>query len=638
MKKTKEEKNIKKIETTMDLWNIFEKATNLQKDFYDKELERQIRKKLAISDTVNTKKGLKENKISIEHLLIAILTAMQPFSQMMSDLLEMFIKASAAQGDCNLRMRIEFDSLNDALDFDLANFKQYEAITKQTCKTVEAIVPKDLFKMRNIYEKGCVTNYKIPIEQDDISQWIEEYQSKDRWPDFIPKRPSMGVQRLDDLTAKCWDIFEKMVAGFRLAYDETQGRHKTVLNEYRRNERDPFWKAELDWWSSQFLETVAYTAATFHRMSNKEEMKALADEIADDLEQYFATMEVRKTVVPQIVDSLIEILNLPFWKKRHELYAAWVSTQIVQALQDREIEFHVENNTLSFSFGGSHIATCTGLCPPLEIWAELRTNATKVIGTGRKNAIQPDYTLAAAPAIEPDNTAVVVECKQYEKPSIKNFRDAVTDYAAGRPQAVIMLSGYGKIPEKMYEGIGDAEIRSRVADFSFMRPGSPSAEEFKEKLRESVLEYYRKKAKENINYLYPWSNPQEAVSVCLRWGEHPRDLDLHLHMMEDSKEIVHVFYDEKGKELESPYAYLFCDVTQGWGPEIIRILRWTAADYVIEVHDYSGESEEVSFEVEVCCGQDILCFQRHNLPKAFNLTVFRMNRMGIETRYLIDEI
>lgn len=632
MKKSGNVKNIK-IETTMDLWNVFKKASNLQKDFYDKELERQIREKLAISDTVSTQKGLKENKISIEHLLIAILTAMQPFSQMVSDLLKMFIKASAGQGDHNLRIHMEFDSLNDALDFDLEKFRQYEKATKQTRRTVETIMPKNLWEMKRIYEQGWVTNNIMPIEQDDINQWIEEYQSKDRWPDFIPQRPLMGVQRLDELTAKCWDIYEKAVVGYRQAYDETKGRRETVRDEHRRNERDEFWKAELDCWTCQFLETVARTASTFHHTSD---MKEVTDKMVENLERYFATVEVTKITITQIVNSLIEILNLPFWKRRHELYAAWVSTQIVEALEDRDIEFQIENNTLSFSFGGSHIATCNGLCPPLQIWAELRTNAENLIGSGRKKAIQPDYTLAAAPAIEPDNTVAVIECKQYENPGIKNFRDAVIDYANGRPQAAVMLAGYGKIPEKMYEGIEDEKIKSRAADFSFMRPGSLSAKAFREKLRESVLEYYRKKAKENINYLHPWSNPQEAVSVCLKWDEHPKDLDLHLYMMEDSKEAVHVFYGEKGKEREMPYAYLYNDVTQGWGPEIVKISRWTESDYVIEVHDFSCESEEVSFEVEVCCGQDTFCFQRHNLTRAFVLTVFHMNRKGIETRHLKD--
>lgn len=56
----------------MDLWDVFEKASNLQKDFYDKELEGQLRKSLILSDTVSIKEGLKENKVSIEHLLIAI--------------------------------------------------------------------------------------------------------------------------------------------------------------------------------------------------------------------------------------------------------------------------------------------------------------------------------------------------------------------------------------------------------------------------------------------------------------------------------------------------------------------------------------------------------------------------------------
>lgn len=640
MKKSKNVENIE-VKATVDLWNTFEKAANLKKNFYDKELERQIRKNLEIADTVNIKKVLKEKEISEEQLLLAILTAMQPFSQMICDLLKMFTKASAGQGDCNLRVHMEFENMDDKLDFSLENFRQYEKKTVQTFRTGDAIIPRDLKRMVDIYRDhiNCI-NLEF-IEQEDIIQWLNEYEKEDRWPDFVPQRPSMVVPRLDELTAICWNIFEIVVAGCRQAYDETKGRKKTIQDECSRNVGYEFWKAERNSWTGDFMHIMYCAASLFQKTLSPKEVEIEAKGLVDDLEQYFEDVKkeiVKDIYIPQTVDRLTEVLNLPFWKRRHELYSAWVSTQIVEAFQDRDIEFQVKDNTLSFSFKGSHIATCTGLVPALEIRAELRTNAEKLIGRGRKKAIQPDYSLAVPGAEEPDNSVAVIECKQYEKPSIKNFRDAIIDYANGRPQAAIMLAGYGNIPEKMHEGIEDEQIKSRAVEFSFMRPGSLAAQEFKEKLRETVLEYYRKKAKENRNYLHPWSNRQEAVSVCLKWGEHPRDLDLRLHMMEDSQEVAYIYYYEKGKEGEYPYAYLDRDVTQGWGPETVRISRWTEADYLIEVYDFSAESEKVSFNVEVRCGQDKFYVQRCNLTGADKWNLFRMNRKGIETLHLTDEI
>ena len=40
LKQSDKAKNVK-IETAVDLWDAFEKASNLKKDFYDKELEKQ---------------------------------------------------------------------------------------------------------------------------------------------------------------------------------------------------------------------------------------------------------------------------------------------------------------------------------------------------------------------------------------------------------------------------------------------------------------------------------------------------------------------------------------------------------------------------------------------------------------------
>lgn len=529
LKKSVNVENIK-IETTMDLWNVFEKATNLKKNFFDKELERQIRENLKFTDSESIRKNLKKGNISIVSLLNAILTAMQPFSQMMCDLLKMFENASAKQRDCNLQICMGFEDENNNWGFSLEEFRQDKEKTVQTCRTVEAQIPRDLWRLNEIYAdsincNNCNNNISYNCikfncntcktdkpqnctilkftDQNDIAQWQHEYCQNEKLPDFVPQRPSMGIPNLDKWTAKCWNIFEIVVAGCRHAYDDKEDQYKTILEEGFRNDGNEFWKADQKSWTSEFLHTITCVANIFQNVLSKKEAEEVAERLVNDLKNYFKDAKEDKIDILQTaIANLTEILNLPFWKRRHELYAAWVSTQIVEALQDRDVEFQVIDNKLSFSQRDSHIATCTGLCPPLEIWSELRTNAKKLIGNGRKKVIQLDYTLAVPSATEQDNTAVVIECKQYEKPNIKNFRDAVIDYANGKPQAGIMLVGYGNIPNKMYEKI-EEQIKSRVVDFSFMRPGSVAAKEFKEKLRELVLGHYSKKAKENKNYLHP---------------------------------------------------------------------------------------------------------------------------------------
>ena len=54
------------------------------------------------------------------------------------------------------------------------------------------------------------------------------------------------------------------------------------------------------------------------------------------------------------------------------------------------------------------------------------------------------------------------------------------------------MAAYGEVPKRMYERIENEEIKSRIADFSWMRPGSSAAKAFREKLNKVVLEHYRK--------------------------------------------------------------------------------------------------------------------------------------------------
>ena len=77
------------------LWSTFQKTAQLKDDDYDADLERQIRIALKLPATGQMLDFIKNQAICVEDLLAAILNAMQPFSQMLVDLYQMFEQASA---------------------------------------------------------------------------------------------------------------------------------------------------------------------------------------------------------------------------------------------------------------------------------------------------------------------------------------------------------------------------------------------------------------------------------------------------------------------------------------------------------------------------------------------------------------
>jgi hypothetical protein len=151
--------------------------------------------------------------------------------------------------------------------------------------------------------------------------------------------------------------------------------------------------------------------------------------------------------------DLRDLLNLPIWKRRHELYAVWVGSRIADALRrpradglrKARLVWHPDGDTLRFPFSGAQLASAEVAKRRFEFWTEKKTPLSPSGVSGRRN-IQPDYRLDEMPVHRLKATRFVVECKQYLKWSIKNFGEALADYAAGCPEAVIVLVNYGPVP------------------------------------------------------------------------------------------------------------------------------------------------------------------------------------------------
>jgi uncharacterized protein YfaP (DUF2135 family) len=310
-----------------------------------------------------------------------------------------------------------------------------------------------------------------------------------------------------------------------------------------------------------------------------------------------------------LVRNLHEFLNLPIWKKRHELYSVWISTQIVETFEDSSLRIHCVDDTLAFSFSGTHFATIDSLLPRLHIWAELRSPLDKPVGKGRRKAIQPDYSLITDPVTNPKSSILEVECKQYLRPSRIKFANALTDYARGRPNAHVVLVNYGKARENILEDVA-SEVRFRTSIIGEMRPNSESAQnKFKQMIQAAVIKRFGFFASKTTKIV----SLNEQGLITLKWEDKPKDLDLHL-MIFSSGDAIEVYYSKQGVLTERPWAQLDKDVQSGHGPENIQIKRWFGDKYHCAVHNYSQEPQLAGCNalLKFKCGKDFFEFRCPN--------------------------
>ena len=187
-----------------------------------------------------------------------------------------------------------------------------------------------------------------------------------------------------------------------------------------------------------------------------------------------------------LIKEFLELLNLPIWNRRHELYQTWVLTQIDKALEDYLRTIYHVNGALILRFSGTHVGTIETEKGRIHLWSELRSPLANPLGKGRKGHIQPDYSLTFEPITAPSQTVAAIECKQYRRANPKNFADALIDYARGRPNAKVLLVNYGDIPKRILDRIDNNFKERTLTVGNFMPNRLKEIEIFKQLLLESL--------------------------------------------------------------------------------------------------------------------------------------------------------
>lgn len=595
------------ISDAMTLWKTFAKTAHLNDSEYDAGLEESIRSSLGLSREGTMAEQLQKQGVSVERLLYAILEATEPFSAMLNDLLQMFEHASAQSGNTNLQIKFDFDKDRKPTSFDLDHFRKTVHITNRRMLQKDVCILQDPWRLLNMFRYDIPTYVVPPIHSPQIRRWLNEYYDSDKWPDFWPTVPKTGVGELDQVIWEIWEMIRSVISYYRQVYEPDKGKRKSHWDECQRRNCDPIWNAETDLWVGHLVESITREIEGLQALQERERSER-ARTLARQLQAFLSSLTTHSEKVVEMAECLEDILNLPYWERRYELYSAWILTQITKGLQNTGIRYHVTDNALFFSFHKTLLATCEKLKPALQIWIELRTeSSTPLKGKGRKTHIQPDYTLAVDDAMNPENTVVVVECKQYKHSNGSNFFEAIYDYAAGRPKGSIFLVNYGPVSENLMNK-GEEQLKERAFPYGYVRPYGENTGAFIKKLEDAIYGYYRIRAVTDPRFLYPWTEPDTPCTIELKWGACPKDLDTWLCLRERDGIHSKVWFQCFGQSDKEPFAYLDCDCRNGFGQETIKIQRWLDADYDVVINNYSGETViGGDIEIHISCGQDNYC-------------------------------
>jgi hypothetical protein len=209
--------------------------------------------------------------------------------------------------------------------------------------------------------------------------------------------------------------------------------------------------------------------------------KKLGNRLKDEFSRY-----PRKKFGARIeVADLQAYLSLPIWKKRHELYAVWIATEIINALPDHRCEIHSENGRIVFAFRETIVATVKSSWPPVRLISERRVPLDSPVGKGRSSNVQPDYGLWRSENGQ-ETCGLVVEVKHYKRSASSSFGDVLIDYARAFPKAEVFLVNHGPVGYATTEGVPHELLRRCNTIERFTVSRWPAREELRDAVRKYV--------------------------------------------------------------------------------------------------------------------------------------------------------
>jgi hypothetical protein len=586
------------IKTAADLWPELISRAGLTgaskggRDVYDHELIDSLCSKLFPADRSKTpiKALLQRSKLSAEALIRAFFATLAPFAAMKVDILTMLTDAGAKGSGDALRIRFNFDPKREPLDLLLSEFReQMESVTEITVERPLLTLPKEPWAIPRAgvaYRDGFPTRGESSTTPG-LSAWLTIYTSNGLF-EALPDDWRTGQSDVDERLGRVVQLTNTVLSAFRRYAANHEELRLAASEEGRRAIPDPIepsvqqlWQIESDYWPKAIVNWIEQRR---HDVRVKDEaalqrMMAAIDTLLPPSSE--------TELVSELVRQLEDVLNLPIWRYRHEVYAVWLGSQIHHSLKSLgwRFQFHLRDDRLEFAFRGVHLATMFGQTDEQVLfwWTELETPHQALPSGHRTSAIKPDYRIRRAPLSDADADILVVEAKQNLKSATREFTNAVRDYAFGCPRAEVLLANYGPIALTALSQV-EPGLQDRIELHARVHPGElAKVSAFRMAIADAVTAAVGLPKRQRLEY---------PVEVRLTWSASPRDLDLHV--LREGPITGHAYYSQR----DVAGVHLSDDVQAGHGPEIAEI-EPSDATYLVAVHQFSLDGELSASQAKV---------------------------------------
>jgi hypothetical protein len=606
------------IRTGSGLWTQLVKKAALDLRRYDSAVEIDFRNSLSLPKEGSIVTHLRRLRASTDAVLGGFFGSIQPFTRMFEDILSLVEEIGQSKGKENLLIQFDFSEA-DKFKLDLDKFREQVERFRELVRPISI----DRWTYDRLWSLWrAFGSYVSDPPNEQVKEWNEQY-SNGRWPEVDLDPPQFADSVLNEYVSRAWQVRRAMIEAARQISPSPKGLGSigSVPNELvlvnGHVETGEGVRGFLAWLHSDHWATSIASKA-YKRAIEGQVDSNLSSDLTAQLRAVLDDPPPLHRDEQVLERDIEELLSLPIWQRRYELYSIWVLTQIIDALGGTgKFQFHLEGDVFHLPFAAKLLAVLPGVVPEVRVWSEVRYRLKSPRGKSRKAGMQPDYSLVVDTAEPPAEAFALIECKQYLRASARNFGAALIDYAAGQPKANVVLVNYGPAGTSVLNGI-PAKLRSRMKIIGDLRPYEAQSErEFGEWIREQVARSSRVAAAPLATT--PAAAAAEGTGAAplaveadieLRWNDVPKDLDLNVLIpMAEGEQAIN--FRHVGILDAWPWVMLEEDVRNGYGPEVVRVRAALPGLYRIAVHSFSRDGRLAG------CGATVTFSIKGEAPQTF---------------------
>lgn len=412
-------------------------------------------------------------RTTLEKFLRAFFETACDYRRMFEAILKFFETSGATRGREDWCL-----ALNDGLNIGLDHFRRQVA----KWRLIKGSVPVPALDFDGAWQIRKILIAKGLAGADDPSiysqdpewpKWLVDWMRVYEGGEFTPL-PRDALEA--DLPREFHAVIPFLVAVAHRLSESGLSRQELQKEWAARNRRSDRGDA-LNIWTLAWIESDFYLRFRLRelyvaRHFKPDEFQAIQRELKLLMERFdtrYMDMDVSMT-------NLEELLRLPIWQQRNDLFAVWIATEIVSGLQDHCIKLHHDNGRLEFGFRETRLATVLSSTPLITLYAEKRSALAPNSGSKtRTQGVQPDYGLWKAGQTDVAACTLAVECKHYKRSAGRKFTEVLSDYALSLPNAEVYLVNYGPIGDVL-EPLPSA-LRDRCVALSNYTPSNIMASE-----------------------------------------------------------------------------------------------------------------------------------------------------------------